>query len=134
MNLERTLNVIILPKYENSLLTSGLTHSEFRCKCQHESCRATLIHEELVNSYRVFRILVATPLHITSGYRCPLHNHEVGGVPDSWHTGGGAIDVGSRNPLKKLSSDEVLHLALEAGFKYVQYYPVEAFFHLDIRS
>jgi len=126
--------MIILPKYQNQVITSGLSHREFRCRCNYDSCRATLIDEDLVNSYHAFRILIAIPLKINSGYRCPLHNYDVGGVPDSWHTAGGAIDIGSRNLLTSLKSDEVMHLAMKSGFKYIKYYSSEEFFHMDTRS
>jgi hypothetical protein len=34
-----------------------------------------------------------TPIHITSGYRCPRLNEAVGGVPDSQHMTGEAADT-----------------------------------------
>ena len=33
------------------------------------------------------------PIRITSGYRCPELNEEVGGVEDSWHMDGCAADI-----------------------------------------
>ena len=33
------------------------------------------------------------PLRVTSGYRCPELNEEVGGVEDSWHMDGCAVDI-----------------------------------------
>lgn len=39
------------------------------------------------------RRLIAMPVVITSGYRCPKLNKAVGGVPNSWHTQGNAADI-----------------------------------------
>ena len=33
------------------------------------------------------------PIRVTSGYRCPELNEEVGGVEDSWHMDGCAADI-----------------------------------------
>ena len=33
------------------------------------------------------------PIKVTSGYRCPTLNEEVGGVEDSWHMQGCAADI-----------------------------------------
>ena len=33
------------------------------------------------------------PIRVTSGYRCPELNEEVGGVEDSWHLQGCAADI-----------------------------------------
>ena len=33
------------------------------------------------------------PIRVTSGYRCPELNDEVGGVEDSWHMDGCAADI-----------------------------------------
>ena len=33
------------------------------------------------------------PIRVTSGYRCPELNEEVGGVEDSWHMRGCAADI-----------------------------------------
>lgn len=33
------------------------------------------------------------PVIVTSGYRCEALNRAVGGVPNSWHTRGNAVDI-----------------------------------------
>lgn len=45
---------------------------------------------ELLEEIREF---VGFPLVITSGYRCPARNAEVGGAPNSAHLGGEAADI-----------------------------------------
>ena len=39
------------------------------------------------------RELWGLPIRVTSGYRCPELNEEVGGVEDSWHMRGCAADI-----------------------------------------
>jgi hypothetical protein len=62
---------------------------------------------------------------ITSGYRSPAYNKSVGGVTNSLHTTGKAIDV--RMPANK---DEFIVAASRAGFTGIGVY--NTFIHLDI--
>jgi hypothetical protein len=62
---------------------------------------------------------------ITSGYRSPAYNKSVGGVTNSLHTTGKAIDV--RMPGNK---DEFIVAASRAGFTGIGVY--NSFIHLDI--
>ena len=41
---------------------------------------------KLLAVLEALRALIGRPIHITSGYRCPQHNAEVGGVFPSEHT------------------------------------------------
>ena len=41
------------------------------------------------------------PLKINSGYRTPEHNAKVGGVPNSQHIHGKALDISTRGMCKK---------------------------------
>lgn len=52
-------------------------------------------------------------LPITSGYRCPKHNAEVGGAAKSYHAKGKAVDLGTTDDDDFARIDE---LATEAGF------------------
>ena len=38
-----------------------------------------------------------SPIFVTSGYRCPLLNRKVGGVPTSYHLKGQAADIRAKN-------------------------------------
>ena len=38
-----------------------------------------------------------SPIIVTSGYRCPLLNRKVGGVPTSYHLKGQAADIRAKN-------------------------------------
>ncbi|KQC10526.1 MAG: peptidase M15, partial [Candidatus Cloacimonas sp. SDB] len=62
---------------------------EFNCSC----CETSNISANLVLKLDLARELAETPFIITSGYRCPKHNREVGGVKDSAHVKGLAVDI-----------------------------------------
>ena len=124
---------MIFSKWRPKKLCEGLTAKEFRCRCSHESCRATVINEKLVDSYHAFRLYMDMPLHITSGFRCTLHNFEVGGKPQSRHILGDAIDISVVNLLEKVTIKDVLYYAQKAGFTFTKYYPEHKFVHMDVR-
>lgn len=47
----------------------------------------------ITNRLQVLRDLVGKPIKISSGYRTPERNRQIGGAPDSWHVKGGAVDI-----------------------------------------
>lgn len=73
--------------------------NEFRCPCCGQpdatglpQVRANI--EALVeNVLDPVRERLGMPIRVNSGYRCPKHNAEVGGVPRSQHMVGEAADV-----------------------------------------
>ena len=67
------------------------------------------------------------PVIINSGYRCPKHNEEVGGVPGSYHLLGMAADI----KVPGLKPEDLLKHASEVGFLGLGLYA--NFCHLDIR-
>ena len=53
------------------------------------------------------------PIRVTSGYRCPELNEEVGGVEDSWHMDGCAADISATDPernVELMSLIRAMHL------------------------
>lgn len=46
-----------------------------------------------VNALEPIRKEYGLPIHVSSGYRCPLLNELVGGVPNSYHKLGCAADI-----------------------------------------
>ncbi len=48
---------------------------------------------ELLEALEDFRAKVGKPVIINSAYRCPIHNAEVGGAPNSQHMLGEAADI-----------------------------------------
>lgn len=65
---------------------------------------------------------------ITSGYRTPKHNKKVGGVKNSFHMRGIAIDCYA----KPLSHEHIAERALKCGFTTAIVY--KSHVHLDIRE
>ena len=77
-----------------------------------EQCRAnieTLVHCVL----DPIREHWGLPIRVTSGYRCPELNDEVGGVEDSYHMDGCAADISAHDPernVELMSLIRAMHL------------------------
>jgi uncharacterized protein YcbK (DUF882 family) len=67
-------------------------------------------------------------LLVTSAYRCPRHNEEVGGTPQSKHLRGIAFDIS----IEKASQPKLLLLAQKHGFHGLGV--AAHFVHIDIRE
>lgn len=63
--------------------------SEFRCRC---GCGADTMEEKLVRCADDVRQHFGRPMTVTSGRRCSSHNAKVGGVSNSRHLSGKAMD------------------------------------------
>ena len=68
--------------------------SEFTCKC---GCRLNNIQLSIVKIADEVREHFGSPAIVTSGTRCSKHNAEVGGVANSIHLKGKAIDMYVQN-------------------------------------
>lgn len=73
----------------NVRLTANFNLREFQCK----HCGAVKIDPELVRRLQSLRNEVGKAVIVTSGYRCPAHNANVGGAKDSQHLYGKAADI-----------------------------------------
>ena len=62
---------------------------EFECLC----CHRVMLDERIIPVLENVRAYIGLPIIITSGYRCQFHNQNVGGVPDSDHIYGWAVDI-----------------------------------------
>lgn len=65
------------------------TDSELACPC----CNALDLHHVFLNKLYTLRLLLNSPLRISSAYRCTNHNTKVGGSPTSLHKRGEAADI-----------------------------------------
>ncbi len=86
----------------------------------------------LVERLEAVRKLTGSPAIVDAGYRCPKHNREVGGVPNSEHTGGLAAHI----RLPGLSLQQMYDLASEVSqFSQggIGVYDGD-FLHVDVRS
>ncbi len=102
---------------------------EFQCKCG--KCPKKDISLEFQGLMDQLRTLMNRPIKITSGIRCAEHNKAVGGVPNSQHVQGIAVDISTVG----YKSDEKYNLvkhALDLGFGGVGI--ATDFIHLDIRK
>jgi uncharacterized protein YcbK (DUF882 family) len=63
--------------------------SEFACPC----CGMDTVDAELLAVLQGVRDYFRQPVMITSGYRCPVHNKQVGGKGGSMHLVGKAADI-----------------------------------------
>lgn len=70
------------------------------------------------------------PEEINSAYRCPEHNEEVGGTPDSQHVQGTAADVDATD----FGVEELAQMFEDLKADGVGRYPNENFVHVDVRS
>ena len=122
---------MLFRKYEDIKLCEGLTLKEFQCKCKNDVCKSVLVDRNLVDAYDKFRCLVNTPLIISSGHRCLLHNKDVGGADLSRHLSGEAIDI-SLQTLREFDKKELKRLLKLAGFTWVKFYMF--FIHADVRE
>ena len=108
------------------------SEEEMRCRC---GCGRADMDREFMRALEMLREVVAFPMPVTSGFRCPAHDAAVGGSERKGagpHTTGKAADI--------LVSGErayrLVRAALELGFRGIglkQRGPQEGrFVHLDM--
>ena len=79
-------------KGQKTQLQKNFVSTEFDCHGGN-CCRQTLIDSKLVEYIQQIRNHFGKPVIINSGYRCELHNKNVGGATGSRHTKGQAADI-----------------------------------------
>jgi uncharacterized protein YcbK (DUF882 family) len=99
------------------------TSEEFECPC----CHVQLISQKLVSMLDSGRAAYGKPIVVNSGFRCYIHNHDVGGLPSSSHRRGLAVDIKVRNNRERY---ELLKIFLAVGFCRIGIGP--GFIHVDI--
>lgn len=119
----------------NKQLTEHYNAKEFRCKCGQR--HATVISSVLVEKIELLHeALGASKGIITSGYRCPTHDRNVGGNGYGQHTKGTACDIifYNRNG-QPISSKIVSCKAQDLGFGGIANITSEYIYtHLDVRT
>lgn len=106
--------------------------SELACKCHRcagqDNTGPVGIDSHLYEVLDKIRERVGKPVYINSGYRCPEHNEEVGGSPNSQHKLGIAADIRWEgiNPVKDAK------IAFECGADGIGVYA--SFLHVDVRG
>lgn len=77
---------------DNTQLSAHFNAKEFRCKCG--KVHAFSISNELVDKLeKLYTALNCSKIIVTSGYRCPTHDKNVGGSGTGQHTLGNAADI-----------------------------------------
>lgn len=108
--------------------TRNFRDEEFVCRCRH--CNLSipqpgLVVPELMIALQQARDILQAPITVTSGRRCVRHNRKVGGVRNSYHCSGRAVDV-------KADNMDGLYDALIAvpTFRYIERH--EGYIHADV--
>jgi uncharacterized protein YcbK (DUF882 family) len=110
-------------------LSQHFDESEFLCKC----CGTGhgFIQPHLVLGLEMLRDLIKRPIIVTCAYRCPKHNAEVGGVPNSYHVQGCAADIyaAGLTPYELAGQAARVPMFLNGG---IGIYPKRGFIHVDV--
>lgn len=105
------------------------TRNEFACKCGSEFCDGFPAepNRKLVRLANCLREHFSSPVHVSSGLRCPRHNAAVGGVANSRHLSGRAIDF----RVAGKTAAEVLEYANRLPIRYA--YAIDHnYIHMDV--
>ena len=119
---------------DTTLITPHFNAKEFRCKCGkvHEFG----ISNELVDKLeKLYAALNCSKIIVTSGYRCPTHDKNVGGSSTGQHTLGNAADIccyGQDG--QPISSKIVCQKAQDIGFTGIANITAAYIYtHVDVR-
>lgn len=111
-----------------AMLSAHFSESEFAC--HHCGALPTYgISSVLLTGLERLRARLGRPIIITSGYRCPVHNANVGGVSNSQHVAGTAADI----YVDGVSTRELARICKQI-FDGVGTYVSQGFVHVDMRA
>ena len=117
----------------NEHITKYFTRKEIACRCGCGFCDPTSELKQLLDAIRT---ALGSPLFATSICRCPKHNAEVGGVPNSYHTQGMAADVCVPG-MKLLDLLRLIRKTMDQLYGVrkggIGYYYQQKFIHIDNR-
>jgi uncharacterized protein YcbK (DUF882 family) len=83
--------------------------------------------QHFVDKLQKARDISKTPYKINSGWRCQHHNIDIGGVPNSSHVKGLAVDIQVNNNVERIL---ILEGLIKAGFKRIGI--SKEFIHVDL--
>lgn len=107
-------------------VSEHFTLREFEDSTTHQ----VMLDPRLVEKLEALRALVGVPIKVTSGYRTPEHNREVGGAHDSQHELGKAADI----TWTGIEMTRASALASQVGFTGIGTYPKDGHIHVDVRD
>lgn len=95
---------------------------EFKCECGGKYCTGypTYINERTLKFMDQIRVHYNKPVYVTSGLRCKILNKQVGGVPNSKHLSGKAVDY-YINGVTNTLSGRIKHIDLIKKMKNHDY-------------
>lgn len=105
-------------------LSANFNEREFACR----HCGQVYVEPAMVERLQVLRQALGKPIKVTSGYRCPTHNKNVGGATQSRHMQGQAADI----TVDGMSPLQVSQAADKVGFGGIGIYLKSGFTHCDI--
>lgn len=112
---------------KNGYLSPNFKLSEFLSKDGNNS--GFKINSKVIDGLETLRSLAGNkPITIDSAYRSPERNAKVGGVDNSQHTQGNAVDI----KIPGLTVNQMAALARKAGFTGIGLYPSQGFIHVDV--
>ena len=120
----------LIPAFPDAKVSEHFSLSEFR-PGKH-SYKYIRVSPALVRALEDIRKKAGQAVHVTSCYRPPDYNREVGGVSNSTHVDGLAADIYCDG----LSTDQLYEICLQViGPRGgVGYYPKSGFIHVDLRG
>lgn len=107
------------------MVSKYFNKSEVSCHC----CGENGAQQEILDFLDDVREAIGEPLYVTCVYRCPAHNAEVGGVPNSQHVLGYAADCYADG----LTVDQLADVGVRLGADGVGRYYSSQFVHFDVR-
>jgi len=116
-------------------LTNNFNKSEFECNCGCKMPNEVFLQiQKLASQLQCIRDFIRFPIKITSAYRCPSHNKEIGGVSNSQHILGKASDIQVSD-----SSPEAIYQVIDTLAEYGHVLQgglglYNTFTHYDIRK
>ena len=96
---------------------------EFACPC----CGECPMDAKMLIKLDAARRVAAIPFRVTSGYRCPRHDAEIGGKGN--HITGKAVDLACSEPLPRM---KIVRALLSVGFPFVEI--ADRHVHADLLS
>lgn len=127
-----TKGMIEFKKGQNNQLSKNFVSKEFDCQGR-GCCSVTTLDEKIIEYLQTIRDHFGKSIFITSGYRCKTHNTRVGGIANSFHTQGKAVDI----VVSGVSSREVAKYAESIGILGIGLYETQKdgyFTHIDTRT
>lgn len=114
---------------KNEQLTAHFRRQEFRCCCGGLYCKGfpAEMDQTLLERLEATRVALNSEIIVTSGVRCVRRNAEVGGIPQSRHLKGQAVDCYAPG----FSVDRLAYIAQKNGLGVLIYHK-QGFCHLEI--